>query len=196
VDVPYPAGHRGLHARIVANGLVLSESQPGTAAFPGCFPRRNRLIAALADLTIVVEAPHKSGALNTASQALELGRGVAAVPGLIDDPRSAGSNGLLRDGAQVVASVDDALAMMRVYRKTTHHFSDAKDGSPVLDVLRRGPATADQISEAANVSPGELLATVSRLQMLGLVVADGGRFHLAAGVSVASVDSGSALSGG
>lgn len=111
VDVPYPVGHRTLLAAIAERGLALSESDLGTLARAGCFPRRNRLIAALCRVTVVVEAGFKSGAINTASQALELGRVVAAVPGQIDDPRSAGANILCRDGAQVICSVDDLLSL-------------------------------------------------------------------------------------
>ena len=103
VDIAYPAGHRPLHARIREHGLLLSEEVPGAHAGPGSFPRRNRLIAALASITIVVEAGVKSGANITATHALELGRTVAAVPGPIDAPQSAGSNALLRDGATVIA---------------------------------------------------------------------------------------------
>lgn len=111
VDVPYPASHRTLHQALVRSGTVISEMEPGTSATPGCFPRRNRLIAALCQVTVVVEAGFKSGAINTASQALELGRTVAAVPGRIDEERSAGANLLIRDGAQVLTDVDDLLGL-------------------------------------------------------------------------------------
>lgn len=111
VDVPYPASHRSLHDALVRRGTVISEMEPGTRATPGCFPRRNRLIAALSRVTVVVEAGFKSGAINTASQALDLGRTVAAVPGRIDDPGSAGANLLIRDGAQVITEVADLLAL-------------------------------------------------------------------------------------
>lgn len=114
VDVPYPASHRALHAAICQRGTVLSELEPGTTATPGCFPRRNRIIAALAQVTVVVEAGYKSGAINTASQALELGRVVAAVPGRIDEERAQGSNGLIRDGAQVIGDVDDLLNLFQL----------------------------------------------------------------------------------
>ena len=114
IDVPYPAGHRHLHRMIADRGLVLSENAPGITAYQGAFPRRNRIIAALAPVTIVVEAGRKSGALNTAGQALELGRVVAAVPGPIDSEQSVGSNELIRDGAVVIASVDDALALLGI----------------------------------------------------------------------------------
>lgn len=111
VDVPYPASHRTLHDALVRRGSVLSEMEPGTRATPGCFPRRNRLIAALCRVTVVVEAGFKSGAINTASQALDLGRTVAAVPGRIDDAGSAGANLLIRDGAQVITEIADLLAL-------------------------------------------------------------------------------------
>src|SRR5256714_7848111 len=114
IDVPYPVGHRQLHRSIGEHGLVLSENPPGATAHLGAFPKRNQIIAALAPVTIVVEAGFKSGALNTTSQALELGRVVAAVPGSIDSPQSQGSNQLLRDGAVMIASVDDALALLGV----------------------------------------------------------------------------------
>ena len=80
-------------------------------AFPGCFPRRNRIIAALCRVTLVVEAGFKSGAVNSATHALEMGRVVAGVPGRIDDPTAAGVNLLIRDGAQVITDVDDLLGL-------------------------------------------------------------------------------------
>ena len=110
-DVAYPAAHRDLHGRLAAEGVVLSEGWPGVAATRGAFPRRNRLIAALARLTVVVEAGVRSGALITATDALELGRMVGAVPGPIDAACAAGSNALLRDGAHVLATADDLLAL-------------------------------------------------------------------------------------
>ena len=88
VDVVYPRAHAALHGRIAGSGLLLSELPPGERADAGSFPRRNRIIAALATVTLVVEAGHSSGALITATHALELGRAVAAVPGPIDSRRT------------------------------------------------------------------------------------------------------------
>src|SRR5207249_9854011 len=101
VDIAYPRAHRGLHAEIVARGLVLSELPPGAHSHGGSFPLRNRIIAALAKVTIVVEAPEGSGALITSERALDLNRTVAAVPGPIDSPQSEGTNKLIREGAQI-----------------------------------------------------------------------------------------------
>ena len=114
VDVPYPVSHRALHAVMAERGLVVSEFEPGALASPGCFPRRNRIIAALCRVVVVVEAGFKSGAINTAAQALDLDRVVAAVPGRIDEERAAGSNHLLRDGAQVIASADDLIGLVKL----------------------------------------------------------------------------------
>lgn len=111
VDVPYPVSHRALLDVMAGKGTVVSEMEPGTKAGPGCFPRRNRIIAALAQVTVVVEAGFRSGAINTATHALDLGRTVAAVPGRVDDPGSAGANLLIRDGAQVITEPADLLGL-------------------------------------------------------------------------------------
>ena len=111
VDVPYPVAHRTLLAEMGRRALVVSEVEPGTRAVQGCFPRRNRIIAALCRVTLVVEAGFKSGAVNTATQALELGRVVAGVPGRIEDPTASGVNLLIRDGAQVITDVEDLLGL-------------------------------------------------------------------------------------
>ncbi len=131
VDVPYPASHRTLHQALATRGTVLSEMEPGTLATPGCFPRRNRIIAALCQVTVVVEAGFKSGAINTASQALDLGRTVAAVPGRIDEERAMGSNGLIRDGAQVIGHVDDLLSLFQLSTSTrsSNRAGEARDGT-------------------------------------------------------------------
>ncbi len=105
----YPPSRRRLHGQLVARGLVISELPPGTAPFRWSFPARNRIIAALAGLTVVVEAAERSGSLITAEIALELGRGVGAVPGPVRSWRSRGANAMLRDGAQVIRDARDVL---------------------------------------------------------------------------------------
>lgn len=114
VDVPYPASHRTLHGLVQENGLVISEMEPGTRAFRGCFPRRNRVIARISKVVVVVEAGFQSGAVNTANQAMEMGIPVAAVPGQADDPRAAGSNRLIRDGGHILTDVEDLLTLMGI----------------------------------------------------------------------------------
>lgn len=151
VDVPYPTGHRALHAEVQKAGAVVSEMEPGRHAGPGCFPRRNRLIAGLADVVVVIEAGHQSGAMNTANHALELGRVVAAVPGQIDDPRSAGVNSLLRDGASYIGDVDDLLALFKL--------STPKGGWSDASCANMSPTDASLLSLLGGVEQDlELLA--------------------------------------
>ncbi len=170
VDVPYPVGHRGLHAEVAEQGLVISENKPGTPALKGCFPRRNRLIAALARVTIVVEAPYKSGAINTANQALEAGRVVAAIPGPIDSPRSAGANLLLRDGAQMVHSIDDALMLYGLTRgqKSAGPTMGSLD-SAVWNALAAGPAPVEELGGRAGLTVRQVLEGIARLELNGMV---------------------------
>jgi DNA processing protein len=172
IDVPYPVGHRQLHRTIAERGLVVSENPPGMKAHQGAFPKRNRIIAALAPVTIVVEAGFRSGALNTASQALELGRTVAAVPGPIDSDQSRGSNQLLRDGAVLIASPEDALALLGLSAPV-----NARESTPLLpdteqkvwESTERGYADMDSLPGKTGLTMAECLAAVTSLEILGLI---------------------------
>lgn len=170
IDVPYPAAHRQLHETIGQTGLLISESPPGSKAFKGAFPKRNRIIAALARVTIVVEAGHKSGALNTANHALELNRTVAAVPGPIDSPASEGTNQLIRDGAVVIASVADALALAGVTGpRQPEPLSLSEPDALVWSTLGGSSLTMDAIGSAARMSARECMLAVTSLELRGLV---------------------------
>ncbi len=181
VDVPYPVSHRALHEAVQRQGAVVSEVEPGTKAFRGCFPRRNRIIAALARVTVVVEAGFKSGAVNTASQALEQGRLVAAVPGAIDDPRSAGSNLLIRDGAMVVADVEDMLSIYGL--STSRAASGGGEDSRLSDLETRilsllGPRATPSYDLAFQLGMpvGQISGSLLRLELDGLAARDGGGY--------------------
>lgn len=192
VDVPYPAGHRQLHALVQDNGVAISEMEPGTKAFQGCFPRRNRIIAALSAVTVVVEAGFKSGAVNTASQALELGRVVAAVPGPIDEPRAAGSNQLIRDGAQVITCVEDLLTLFGL-SPNQGGVSHPQDGagesgtdlglSPedraILRALGARPLPAHEVAFVTTLSVRQCSGGLLRLELAGLVKGEAGGYRLA-----------------
>jgi DNA processing protein len=171
IDVPYPVGHRQLHRAIAEQGLVVSENPPGMTAHKGAFPKRNRIIAALAPVTIVIEAGFRSGALNTASQALELGRVVAAVPGPIDSDQSRGSNQLLRDGAVLIAAADDALALLGVAAPKNAVPTPLLPESEqkVWDAVLGGFVAIDSLPGMTNLSMAECLAAVTSLEILGLV---------------------------
>ncbi len=111
-DVSYPATHRSLWRRIQERGLVLSELPPGTGAWRWSFPARNRIMAALAGMTVVVEAAERSGSLITADLAADLGRDLGAVPGPVNSRASAGPNALLAGGACLVRGAEDVLDAM------------------------------------------------------------------------------------
>ena len=171
IDLGYPVGHRPLHARIRENGLLLSEAPPGVHAGPGAFPRRNRLIAALASITIVVEAGRHSGALNTAWHALELGRTVAAVPGPIDAPQSAGTNSLLRDGATMIADVADALQLAGLTpraRRPDPELASAAEHA-VWNALVDGALDVDTLTARSGLPARECLAAVTTLELNGAI---------------------------
>lgn len=178
IDTVYPAGHRLLYEEVAAAGAVISEFGSGVGPFRGCFPRRNRIIAGLAQLTIVVEAGAQSGALITAGCALDAGRKVAAVPGQMDSAESAGSNLLLRDGAHVIASVDDALALMQMEHDCTARPAYAPRARPaemgpdeatLWDALSHGPAPTDDLVTRTGLSTERCLVAVTNLELGGLV---------------------------
>jgi DNA processing protein len=108
-DQPYPPSKRGLYAAVRSAGAVVSEMPPGLGIHRWAFVARNRLIAALARVVVVVEAAERSGSLTTADFGAEIGRTVAAVPGRITCATAKGTNGLLRDGAVVVRHVRDVI---------------------------------------------------------------------------------------
>ncbi|HKQ43604.1 MAG TPA: DNA-processing protein DprA [Pseudonocardia sp.] len=108
-DVAYPRRHRGLHEEVREHGLVLAELPPGTHPFRWSFPARNRIMAGLARMTVVVEAADPSGSLITSDFARDLGRSVAAVPGHVTSRVARGTNGLLRDGAVPITGPRDVL---------------------------------------------------------------------------------------
>ena len=109
VDISYPKANRALQAQVAEGGVLVSELPPGTRPLRWSFPARNRIMAALGRLVVVVEAAESSGTLITAEFAVQLGREVGAVPGQVTARLAAGSNRLLREGAAVIRSPQDAL---------------------------------------------------------------------------------------
>ncbi|HFB0924044.1 TPA: DNA-protecting protein DprA [Neisseria gonorrhoeae] len=109
IDRIYPPANKNLAYEIAEKGLIVSEFPIGTRPYAGNFPRRNRLIAALSQVTLVVEAALESGSLITAGLAAEMGREVMAVPGSIDNLHSKGCHKLIKDGAKLTECLDDIL---------------------------------------------------------------------------------------
>ena len=170
-EIPYPARKRALHAGIARTGAVVSELPPGFRAQRWCFPARNRIIAGLAKLTIVVEAAERSGALITARVAAELGRDVGAVPGRIVSPLATGTNGLLADGAHIITGAQKALDVAcGVGMRSTSHDADRVVLEPrlrrILDAVAGGAETPEALV-AGGLTPGEALAGLGELELTG-----------------------------
>jgi DNA processing protein len=172
VDVFFPAVNRPLFQAVLASGGALVSEQPdGTPGWKANFPARNRIIAALAEAVVVVQAKEKSGALITASWARSLGVPVLAVPGDARDPLSAGPIGLLRAGALVAAEAGDLLRVLGIEAAPPPQLElPALEGdeNAVLATLGRRPRHADEVARAAGVSPGAALAALLALELRGL----------------------------
>jgi len=200
-DVVYPRSHRWLYERISERGIVASELPPGSRPTRWTFPYRNRLLAALGDAVLVVQGSNKSGALQTAKWALELGRPVFSVPGSIMRKDSEGCNTLLYEGAAPAldpeVTVEDFLQQTRIERGKRR----VPDGDPaaspahdlrsaaspedsrqrqVLDAVGTGPMTADRLVMLTGLSVREVGAALGGLEAAGKVIRGGPGTYLLA----------------
>jgi DNA processing protein len=173
-DTAYPAAHRNLWARCVESGAVISELPPGSTPWRWSFPARNRVMAALAGMTVVVEAAARSGSLITADLAAELGRDLGAVPGPVTSRASAGPNELLAKGACVVRGAQDVLdAMLGAGARPAPRSGPALDaaGAIVVAAVEAGATTPDAVAAATGLSGAEAAAALTRLELLGYLSA-------------------------
>ncbi|MDX6636439.1 MAG: processing protein [Solirubrobacterales bacterium] len=169
-DVAYPASHRTLWRRICETGLVISELPPGATPWRWTFPARNRIMAALSGMTVVVEAATRSGSLITTDLAADLGRDLGAVPGPVTSRASAGPNSLLASGAQVIRDAQDVLdAMLGPGRKLTPRGGPDLDPrlQAVLAAVEAGEGTCDAVATATGLSGPAAAAALSHLELLG-----------------------------
>lgn len=166
----FPKGHRELQRTIAQRGLLVTELEYEEHGMPFTFLVRNRIIAALSRLVIVVEAPARSGALNTAEHARELDRLVAAVPGPIDQPQSEGTNLLIRDGAHVIASVEDALALVGLTPppRAPKVDPDGNEGR-VWAALAGGGLDIESLCQRSGLPASACMAAVSTLELAGSI---------------------------
>lgn len=182
LDHHYPASSADLYRALPEHGLLVSEFPPELGPRAGFFPRRNRIIAALASAVVVVQAGRRSGALITVAHALELGREVFAVPGPVGTPASEGVHGLLRDGAFLATGASDVLEVVSGALKVTGPaaadrpaYGDARDR--LLRLVEEGVTGVDALTSATGLPPGRTLAMLSMLELEGHVRAiAGGHF--------------------
>ena len=181
LDVVYPRRHAGLWRDVAARGLLLSEAPPGARPERWRFPARNRILAALADVVVVVESHARGGSQHTVDAALERDVPVMVVPGSVRSPASSGTNQLLADGAAPVRDVGDvlvALGLVRPLPPTSRMTTCAAPLDPaaqtVLDVLQSDPATPDSVARRTGLPPSVVLASLHRLEVEGMVIPSGG----------------------
>jgi DNA processing protein len=175
-DRPYPVAHTSLIDRIAQQGLVCSELIPGEAPTRWRFLQRNRIIAALAAGTLVTEAGIRSGSLNTAGHAAQLGRPLGAVPGPVSSGTSAGCHRLIRDyGAVLVTNAAEACELLELEITLIDESSPGPDRSPPLhrrlvDALPlRGSRSLQDAARLAGLAPDEARSTIAELEVLGVV---------------------------
>ncbi|MBI1216635.1 MAG: DNA-protecting protein DprA [Alphaproteobacteria bacterium] len=189
IDVIYPPENKDLYRRICEQGAVVAESPFSTEPLARHFPRRNRIISGLSLGVLVVEAAMKSGSLITARMALEQNREVFAVPGSPLDPRAAGTNSLIRDGAHMAACAEDIIHVLRSLRlKPMRDPADkgwkndaglfapapAKDPEPalrnrILESLSPVPVQMDELIRAMNAPIGDVLTVILELELAGRI---------------------------
>jgi DNA processing protein len=175
LDVVYPRRHGNLYARVRERGLLLSEMRFGTSPLPHLFPVRNRIIAGLADVTVVVEATARGGARITARHALEYGRSVLAVPGSRRNPSARGCNELLAEGAQPLLDPEDIAVALDLCPGSRRHPARGTAGlagatpeeRSVMRALAGEPATADELVTRSGLTPGAVAVAVSGLVRAG-----------------------------
>ncbi|MFL6858750.1 MAG: DNA-processing protein DprA [Allosphingosinicella sp.] len=180
IDVFYPPENEARQRAIAERGLLLSEQPPGTEPRARHFPSRNRIIAGLAQGTVVVEAAPRSGSLITARLAAEAGREVMAVPGSPLDPRAQGCNQLIREGATLVQSADDvmeAISPLRVrpFRDAERDYAAPDEAADVEDsaradiasLLNGTPVPVDEIVRQSRVPPAMVQIVLLELELAG-----------------------------
>jgi DNA processing protein len=182
-DVVYPREHRALWAAVADRGLLLSEAPPGTAPEAYRFPMRNRVIAALSEVVIVVESREQGGSLITVTEAMERNVPLMAVPGGVHNRAATGTNQLIRDGAGVVIDVTDVLVALAM----DHSRASASIAEPrprprgsdlsVYETCAGEPRTIDGLALACSLSLVDAAMAVARLEHSGWIQQSDGWFE-------------------
>src|SRR5207248_4277254 len=186
LDVVYPRAHAPLWSQVAAVGLVLSEAPLGARPEAWRFPARNRILAALADVVVVVESRAKGGSFHTVQAADQRGVTVMAVPGPVRSPASCYTNELLVSGSPPARDVDDALVALDLLGRGPNRrrgveramscspTPDDPDQAALLEALGWQPATLDDLVVRTGLSPGQASVALARLEMGGWVVGQAG----------------------
>lgn len=181
IDKCYPAENWKLKDMIAREGLVISEYEPGVEGARWRFPKRNRIISGLCEMIIVCEAGLESGALNTAEQALEMNKKVAAVPGNINSAYCIGSNKLLQDNAMAIAVLDDVLSYIDINGTIDFKHIDLSSGEmEILNKIKgRGEVSIERLGDEMGKKPAEINGIITVLEMKGVVCTSLGKVFVA-----------------
>jgi DNA processing protein len=187
-DQAYPRENRGLMDEIASLGLLVSEFPHGTGPAATNFPQRNRIVTGLSCGTVVVEARVRSGSLISARLAMEQGRSVFAVPGSVLSKQSEGCHHLLKEGAQLTASVSDIIEELSIsHPELRFHTEDGVQSAIstlsereqfILGSLDLESISIDKINELTGIPVTEILQTLVRLELLGFINSSGGGYQL------------------
>ena len=182
-DVVYPREHRDLWAAVAEHGLLLSEASPGTPPEAYRFPLRNRVIAALSEVVVVVESREQGGSLITVNEAIERNVPLMAVPGGVHNRAATGTNQLIRDGAGVVVDVTDVLVALEMdHRRSSTTPTDPRPRPrgadlQVYETCAGEPRTIDALALACSLSLVEAAMSVARLERSGWIQQSDGWFE-------------------
>lgn len=173
IDQVYPPQNANLHREIARDGLLLAEAPWATPPVARAFPRRNRIVSGLSQAVVVIEAAERSGSLITARRAAEQGREVFVVPGSPADPRYAGSNALIREGAILTRDLNDILSVLGTPRSAPQlHVKQRKTPSlpgaaEVLAALGTTPTPVDELVRRCQVSAASVAEVLLALELEG-----------------------------
>lgn len=180
LDSIYPKRNERLAERIIERGgAIISEYKPDTPVYPSHFLERNRLISALADVVIIIEAGERSGTLNTAAHALAQGKEIMAVPGNITSPLSRGCNRLIAQGATPILSPDDVLDVLGLTKdnrgsEVVNQINfDSPDAQLLYDLLHNGINDGDQLILKSGLAPADFSMAITMLELNGYIKATG-----------------------
>ncbi len=174
-DICYPREHAGLYADILKNGGILSEQCPGEPPLPAYFPLRNRIISALSDIILVMEAKERSGSLITADQGLEQGKDIYALPGPVTSPLSQGCHHLIRQGAGILISPEELLSELNIQagkspeNKNKNEKELETPENMVYSCLDLFPKSISELIRSTKIPSGKLLQILTDLEIRGLI---------------------------
>jgi len=182
LDIVYPKENMKIFNKIVEKGAVISEFLPGTPPYAYNFPLRNRIISALSDIIIVIEAGKKSGSLITANLALDQGKDVMAVPGSIFSFESKGTNKLIKDGAFPLTSANDIFNLMGIERKdrktTTLRSASSQVNKKIYSIINDSPLHINDIIRITNIDIKQLYGVLFEMQMNNEIICLAGNYYV------------------